>query len=89
MESLVSRGQGQAPREWGVVPAAPDASSERLLVSVSLVTRGQSDMRGLVTAGRLFRLERDRVSRNERGRVRGGNSLLIELSRVTPRAATS
>jgi hypothetical protein len=36
------------------------------LVSVSLATRGQTDMRGLVTAGRGFRLERDRVSSVER-----------------------
>ena len=37
------------------------------LVSVSLATRGQTDMRGLVTAGRGVRLERVRVSRVERG----------------------
>jgi hypothetical protein len=37
-----------------------------LVVSVSLATRGQTDMRGLITAGRCFRQERDRVSSNER-----------------------
>ena len=36
------------------------------LASVSLATRGQADMRGLVTAGRCFRLERVRVSGVER-----------------------
>ena len=36
------------------------------LVNVSLATRGQTDMRGLGTAGRCFRRELDRVSRVER-----------------------
>ena len=36
-----------------------------VLVSVSLATRGQADMRGLATAGRCVRLERDRLSSNE------------------------
>lgn len=48
-----------------------------------LATRGQTDMRGLVTAGRAFRLERDRLSRVER-RLSG---LLIAVSRVAPRGA--
>ena len=42
-------------------------SRGRWPVSVSMSTRCQSDMRGLVTAGRCFRLERDRVSSDERG----------------------
>jgi hypothetical protein len=36
------------------------------LASVSLATRGQTDIRGLDTAGRCFRQERDRVSSVER-----------------------
>lgn len=53
-------------------------------MSVSVATRGQTDMRGLGTAGRAVRLERFRLSRVER---RTG-VLLIAVSRVTPRAAT-
>ena len=34
------------------------------VASVSLATRGQTDMRGLVTAGRAIRLERFRWSRD-------------------------
>ena len=55
-------------------------------MSVSLATRGQTDMRGLGTAGRCFRQERDRVSSNEHHEP--GGSLLIGVSRVAPRAAT-
>src|SRR5699024_2046752 len=58
-----------------------------VLVSVSFATRGQTDMRGLVTAGRWFGWSRVRLSRIERGP--SGSDLLIAVSRVAPRAATS
>jgi hypothetical protein len=57
-----------------------------LVACVSLSTRGQTDMRGLVTAGRAVRLERFRLSRVER-RPQGG--LLIADPRVAPRAAVT
>ena len=58
----------------GPAGAARRASGRRLCcdssawfwASVSLATRGQTDMRGLGTAGRAVRLERVRVSRIER-----------------------
>jgi hypothetical protein len=55
-------------------PAAPLLRRfvERL-VSVSLATRGQADIRGLVTAGRCFRQERGRVSKVERGTPSGAS----------------
>src|SRR6266702_309272 len=46
---------------------------------------GQTDIRGLSTAGRAVRLERGRLSRVER---RAG-ALLIAVSRVAPRAAVT
>jgi hypothetical protein len=50
--------------------AGASASSLRCLVEgVSLATRGQTDMRGLVTAGRAVRQELHRVSSVERGLV--------------------
>ena len=49
---------GRVSRRRGATPAAARASSLRLVVSVSLATRGQTDMRGLVTAGRAVRQER-------------------------------
>ena len=53
-------------------------------------TRGQTDMRGLVTAGRAVRLERPLVSKVERDyRAERVLGLLIARSRVTPRAAAN
>lgn len=60
----------------------------RVSVSVSLATRGQSDIRGLGTAGRAVRLERFRLSSIERGLGVVGTGLLIGRSRVAPRAVT-
>jgi hypothetical protein len=50
-----------------------------------MATRGQTDMRGLVTAGRLFGWSVS-LSKDERGHAEAG--LLIVVSRVAPRAAT-
>jgi len=52
MERPPVKGQGEAP-VW-VVQAGASSSSAWSLISVSLATRGQTDMRGLVTAGRAF-----------------------------------
>ena len=56
--------------------------------SVSVATRGQTDMRGLGTAGRCS-AGADRVSRIERGtEVKNTTVLLIGVSRIAPRAAS-
>jgi hypothetical protein len=47
----------------------------------------EADMRGLVTAGRCFRLERYRWSKDERGLIPDGDRLLIARGRIAPRAA--
>ena len=70
MECRVVKGHGEAPVPL-VAGRAPRAWPVAVLASVSLATRGQTDMRGLVTAGRCVRLERVRVSRGERGPRRG------------------
>src|SRR5687767_1969623 len=56
MECSLSSGQGEAPPGW----LSSGASGARLLGVTERVvaTRGQADMRGLVTAGRGVRLER-------------------------------
>ena len=56
MYGCLSRGQGEAPVAEGSVAGASCFVSGGP-VSVSLATRGQTDMRGLVTAGRAFRQE--------------------------------
>lgn len=57
-----------------------DRGDERVVA-----TRGQTDMRGLGTAGRAVRLERDRLSRVEHRPL----GLLIAVSRVAPRGAVT
>ena len=67
MEWLPVKGQGEAPVRIG--PGGRLVLRRRgRVVSVSLATRGQTDMRGLVTAGRAVRQELVRVSRIERRR---------------------
>ena len=87
MEGLSVKGQGEAPTSWMQAAGASclaDVGGE----SVSLATRGQADMRGLDTAGRVVRQEQFRVSRVERHRARWA-WLLIAASRVAPRAVTT
>jgi len=48
--------QGEAPP--GGEPGGASCFVGAVVVSVSLATRGQTDMRGLVTAGRAVRQER-------------------------------
>ena len=61
-----------------------------LVVSVSLATRGQTDMRGLVTAGRGFGRSGTACLASSVARTDGvGAGLLIGVSRVAPRAATT
>jgi len=79
--------QGSA-RKWRQVSdlARLSCGAGRCQLGVRVrATRGQTDMRGLVTAGRAVRQELRRVSNVERGRA--GAGLLIARSRVAPRAA--
>ena len=65
---VLSSGQGEAPTGCGLVGASVLGSGACAGVRV-MATRGLTDMRGLVTAGRCFRLEWVRLSSIER-RVR-------------------
>jgi hypothetical protein len=63
---FLSSGQGEAASGRGAGRRLCCDSLADLRVCVSLATRGQTDMRGLGTAGRAVRLERVRVSSIER-----------------------
>src|SRR5215212_9259716 len=70
-------------------PARSFFAASLILVSVSWATRGQTDMRGLVTAGRAVRLERSAaLGSNVTTGVDHERWLFIGVSRVVPRAAT-
>ena len=56
MEAVLSRGQGEAVSMAVAVDTASVAGCALVVASVSVSTRCQSDMRGLVTAGRTVRL---------------------------------
>jgi broad specificity phosphatase PhoE len=81
----LSRGKVRRPRDW--VPRAPRLRRCVLVVSVSLATRGQTDMRGLVTAGRCSAGAGPRVW--GRASPAASGRLLIGQTRVAPRAATA
>ena len=69
MQAGLSSGQGEAASMTVVVDAASSAVGRLLVTSVSVSTRRQSDIRGLVTAGRVVRSEADRLSNIERDPV--------------------
>jgi hypothetical protein len=81
---------GGAGRLAGCVATGPFFfAASLILVSVSWATRGQTDMRGLVTAGRAVRLERSAaLESNVATGVDHERWLFIGVSRVVPRAAT-
>src|SRR3954454_11282995 len=86
MEGCSVKGHGEPPSR--VTSTAARASSLRLsVVSVSLATRGQTDMRGLVTAGRGVRQERTACLESSVARDSRAVGLLIAVPRVAPRAA--
>ena len=83
---FLSRGRVRRPSRLVGAGASCFVGRSRWL-SVSLATRGQADMRGLVTAGRAVRLERIAcLGSSVAGRER---RLLIAVSRVAPRAAAT
>src|SRR5215212_7560981 len=87
---LLSSGHGWAGRLAGCVATGPFFLCGVFDLGQRVVaTRGQTDMRGLVTAGRAVRLERSAaLESNVTTGVDHERWLFIGVSRVVPRAAT-